>query len=65
LVAATRHGTDQPVWVVTGTDAAGVAAAAQAFEAGALHDRFATAISSSIAIGLPVTGRGTSPAGIG
>jgi hypothetical protein len=62
LVAATQRGTDQPVWIVTGTDAAGVGAAAQAFEAGSLHDRFAIAISSKIAIGLPVTpGRGTSP----
>jgi hypothetical protein len=62
LVAATQHGTDQPVWVVTGTDPAGIGAAAQAFEAGALHDRFALAISSKTGIGLPVApGRGTSP----
>jgi hypothetical protein len=53
LIAATQFRSDEPVWVVTGTDSAGVAAAARAFEPGALHDRFALAISNDIGIALP------------
>ncbi|HEY2718863.1 MAG TPA: DUF4430 domain-containing protein [Solirubrobacteraceae bacterium] len=44
LIAATRSGEESPVWVVTGTDAAGVDGAARAFGASALHDRFAVAV---------------------
>ncbi len=44
LVAATRLEQQQPTWVVTGTDDAGVRAAAGAFTAGALRDRFALAV---------------------
>jgi Domain of unknown function (DUF4430) len=44
LVAATRAGEEAPVWVVTGTDEAGVARAASAFDATTLHDRFALAV---------------------
>ena len=44
LVAATRHGEDAPVWVLAGTDAAGVRRAADAFDAGALRNRFALAL---------------------
>ena len=54
LVAATRVGSQPPVWFVTGTDAAGVAAAAQAFDAGTLHDHFAVAAVSGADIPLPV-----------
>jgi hypothetical protein len=57
LIAATRFRADEPVWVVTGTDAAGVAAAARAFEPGALHDRFALAVSNDIGIALPQVSR--------
>jgi hypothetical protein len=58
LVAATRLADAPPVWIVTGTDDAGVAAAAQAFEPGALHDRFALAVSSADqGVPLPVAGR--------
>jgi hypothetical protein len=57
LVAATRFRADEPIWVVTGTDAAGVAAAARAFEPGALHDRFALAVSNDIGIALPQVSR--------
>jgi hypothetical protein len=57
LVAATRLGEAPPVWIVTGTDAAGVAAAAQAFEPGALHDRFALAVAHDLGVALPVAGR--------
>jgi hypothetical protein len=56
LVAATVFQGAPPVWVVTGTDDAGVAAAALAFEPGALHDRFALAVSNDIGVPLPVTG---------
>ena len=45
LIAATRSGEDAPVWVVTGTDTAGVTAAARAFAAGKLDNRFAVAVS--------------------
>ena len=48
----------QPTWVVTGTDDAGVAAAARAFAAGesALGDKFALAIADDQAVPLPVVG---------
>jgi hypothetical protein len=45
LIAATASGEDAPVWVVTGTDGAGVERAAQAFDAQVLRDRFAVALS--------------------
>ncbi len=44
LIAATRSGEEDPVWVVTGTDEAGVEEAAHAFDEAALHNRFALAI---------------------
>jgi hypothetical protein len=58
LVAATRakDGKEQvsdPVWIVTGTDEAGVAAAASALDEGALAGRFAVALSGGRPIGLP------------
>jgi hypothetical protein len=56
LVAATVYQGAPPVWVVTGTDAAGVAAAALAFEPGSLHDRFALAVSKDIGVPLPTGG---------
>jgi Domain of unknown function (DUF4430) len=43
LVAAVRDGEDPPTWLVTGTDAAGVAAAAELLESDALSDRYAVA----------------------
>ncbi len=54
LVAATRLRGAPPVWFVTGTDAAGVAAAEQAFNAGTLDGHFAVAVSNYIAVPLPV-----------
>jgi uncharacterized protein DUF4430 len=45
LIAAVRSGEDAPVWVVTGTDEAGVDHAARAFDEGELRDRFAVAFS--------------------
>jgi hypothetical protein len=53
LVAATRAGDDPPLWVVTGTDDAGVAAAAQAFDEGPLGDRFALAVADGLGVPLP------------
>jgi Domain of unknown function (DUF4430) len=43
LVAAVRDGEDPPTWLVTGTDAAGVAAAAELLESETLSDRYAVA----------------------
>ena len=54
LVAATRVGEDPPVWVVTGTDAAGVLAAARALEPQVLRRRYAVAVDSGGPVGLPL-----------
>lgn len=55
LVAATRRAEDAPVWVVTGTDEAGVKRAAGAFDQGTLQDRFAVAVTpTGEALALPV-----------
>lgn len=58
LIAATRvkdakDTVSDPVWIVTGTDDAGVAAAADALDEGALAGRFAVAIEDGKPIGLP------------
>jgi hypothetical protein len=44
LIAATRYSEGGPVWVVTGTDAAGVQAAAGAFDQTTLRNHFAVAL---------------------
>jgi len=44
LLAATRHASDEPAWLVTGTDSSGVQAAADALDEATLHNRFALAI---------------------
>jgi Domain of unknown function (DUF4430) len=54
LVAATALGDERPTWVVTGTDDAGVASAARAFEEGTLSNRFALAVSDDLPVPLPV-----------
>ena len=56
LLAATRSGEDAPVWVVSGTDSAGVSFAASAFDTGALQSRFAVAVSAAGARPLPAGG---------
>jgi len=56
LVAATKLPDERPVWVVTGTDAAGVVSAARVFAAGTLEHRFALAVSHDLPVALP-TGR--------
>ena len=57
LIAATRSGEDAPVWVVTGTDAAGVDRAARAFGEGTLQNRFAVALAPTGALAVPEAGR--------
>ncbi len=47
LVAATRFREESPVWVVTGTDVAGVALAANALSESALRNHFALALEPS------------------
>jgi hypothetical protein len=53
LVAATKRPDERPLWVVTGTDAAGVASAARAFDEGTLGRRFALAVSEDLPVALP------------
>lgn len=53
LVAATRLEDNQPVWLVTGTDAAGVEAAAGAFREDVLAKRFAVAVDGGRPVPLP------------
>jgi hypothetical protein len=51
LIAATRWRDEAPTWVVTGTDATGVQAAADNFQESVLAEKFALAITAD---GLPV-----------
>jgi hypothetical protein len=54
LIAATRYSEGGPVWVITGTEAAGVSAAASAFEEATLRNRFAVALSGpGVALAVP------------
>jgi uncharacterized protein DUF4430 len=59
LVAATKGAKEAPVWVVTGTDDAGVELAARAFNRTTLADRFAVALAPGGAIALPVLAAAT------
>lgn len=54
LVAATRYAGEAPVWVVSGTDAAGVSAAAAAVTPSTLHDHFALALNAGVSLPLPL-----------
>jgi hypothetical protein len=54
LVAATAQGSAPPTWIVTGTDAAGVSAAAGALTPGALHDHFAVAVQGAARLPVPL-----------
>jgi hypothetical protein len=56
LLAATRSGENAPVWVVSGTDSAGVTLAARSFDSGTLQSRFAVAVSPAGAEPLPAAG---------
>jgi hypothetical protein len=55
LVATTKRPDERPTWVITGTDAAGVASAARAFEEGTLEHRLALAVSDDLPVPLPYT----------
>jgi hypothetical protein len=54
LVAATRVGGEAPTWVVTGTDAVGVAAAAAQLQESALENHFAIAVEDGRPTPLPL-----------
>ena len=54
LVAATKLGGEAPTWVVTGTDAVGLAAAAARLSRDALADRFAIAVEDGRPVPLPI-----------
>jgi hypothetical protein len=54
LVAAAQDQVSQPTWLVTGTDTAGVLAAAQALTVDRLRNHFAVAVSGSGDIPVPV-----------
>jgi hypothetical protein len=55
LVAAVREGEEQPTWVVTGTDEAGVASATELLDADSLRDHYAVASAGGNEVSLPVT----------
>jgi len=54
LIAATRFEGGRPVWIVTGTDEAGVLAAAQALREGDLGGHFALGIEDGQAVDVPL-----------
>jgi hypothetical protein len=56
LVAATSDSQSKPTWLITGTDTAGVNAAARALTPGDLKRHFAVAVSAGSPISLPVAG---------
>jgi hypothetical protein len=47
LIAATRYGQGAPVWVISGTNAAGVTLAAKDFDQSTLSNRFAVALTAA------------------
>jgi hypothetical protein len=55
LIAATRTGEQLPTWIVTGTDEAGVAAAAATLSEEALRSRYAVAVAGGRIFGVPET----------
>ena len=54
LVAATKLGGEAPTWIVTGTDAVGLAAAAAQLQESALQQRFAIAVEDGRPTALPL-----------
>jgi hypothetical protein len=56
LIAATAQSTNAPIWLITGTDVAGVSAAAAALTPARLRDRFALAVRGGTDIPVPQDG---------
>jgi hypothetical protein len=56
LIAATADSSSEPTWLITGTDAAGVTAAAAALTAQALRNHFALAVQGNQRLPLPLEG---------
>jgi Domain of unknown function (DUF4430) len=56
LIAATSDNSSQPTWMITGTDPAGVSAAAAALTGARLHDHFALAIQGATDLPVPLQG---------
>jgi hypothetical protein len=56
LIAATARSSSKPIWLVTGTDRAGVLDAAKALNAATLRDHFALAVHGSDDLPVPVEG---------
>jgi hypothetical protein len=56
LIAATADSSSEPTWLITGTDVAGVSAAAAAFNQQSLHDHFALAVSGGQQLPVPLEG---------
>ena len=56
LVAATAQGSSSPTWLVTGADAAGVAAAADALTPKRLANHFALAVQGQTDLPVPLQG---------
>jgi Domain of unknown function (DUF4430) len=54
LIAATRQTEEAPVWVVTGTDEAGLDRAAEALDEQSLEDHFAVAVAPQGTVPVPV-----------
>jgi hypothetical protein len=58
LIAATGDPQSEPTWLITGTDTAGVLAAAQALTTVRLRNHFALAVQGATGIPVPVQGAG-------
>jgi uncharacterized protein DUF4430 len=54
LIAATADTSSVPTWMITGTDPAGVLAAARALTPGALRDHFALAVDGTTRVPVPI-----------
>jgi hypothetical protein len=54
LIAATADSSSAPTWLITGTDAAGVTAAARALTPAALYDHFALAVQGATRLPIPL-----------
>ena len=58
LIAATKLEDNQPVWILTAVDAAGVLAVSQALDQGNLKDHFALAVDDGRAVAVPEVAAG-------